>query len=778
MPGSKIVQLIKRKELSLFLIHIIALTGLYGWHSGRIVLASYSLKYIPIAPANIAIIILLTTVFLIKLKAAHTGPVRMITDILVLILALFCLTVFLQYWLSLSWDIEFAFLRNPRQQGSMLVGRMSPITSLVYIFMCIGLWGIDQRNPRYIKYLGSISSLLAFMVSSVLMIGYLYRAPLLYGSKIIPVSLPTVICAYLFSFTLLRSYEPGYWHFNLIRDNKVTRLLLRSFLPVVVFIIIFQGFLITHFRIVNDNLTLSVAIGLFILVTATIAILFKISGTIGTQLLSAEQKLRDSEERFRSIMENSADAIFIADQKGRYQYTNMAASVMLGFSPEELKTKTIADLAPEDKWETHLELFNQVLNEGKVFVEIQLLKKDGNFLPVDLNAVKLPNGLIYGSCRDITERKKSEQELKDSDTKYRMIADYNYDWEFWLTNENKFKYNSPSCERISGYKPGDFEENPDLIREIIHPDDIGIYNSHFEPIGKNESCDGIDYRIITRSGEVRWINHVCQPIYDDNGFHIGRRGSNSDITRRKNAEDLILKLNTELRELNLNKDRFVAILGHDLISPFNILLGMSDVLVRNIENMDTGKIRKFAVGINKAAVGTYKLLEDILMWAKIQQGNFPFDPQKLNLEEVCRQTVDMLASSADAKNIRIDISKTDRIYIFADIHMVRTILRNLILNAIKFTNPDGLIRVYAERNHSKITITVSDNGVGIRPEDLTKLFDITQVITTKGTAKEEGNGLGLILCKDFVEKHGGRIWAESNSGQGSQFRFTLPMQMG
>jgi hypothetical protein len=476
-------------------------------------------------------------------------------------------------------------------------------------------------------------------------------------------------------------------------------------------------------------------------------------------------------------MENSADAIFIADQKGQYQYTNMAASDMLGFPAEEFKKKTITDLSPPDELDKHILLFNNLLSNGKAFAEIDLLKKDGEYISTELNGVLLPNGLVYGSCRDITKRKKSEQALKDSDTKYRMIADYNFDWEFWLTNDNIFIYNSPSCERISGYKPEDYADNPELITQIIHPDDLVTYNGHFKLLGKNESCEGIDFRIITKWGEVRWINHVCQPIFDDNGVQIGRRGSNCDITRRKNAEDLILKLNMDLKDLNLSKDRFLAILGHDLISPFNILLGMSDVLVKKIHTMEPDKITKFAVSINKTAINTYKLLEDILMWAKAQQGSFTFEPQKLNLEDVCREITDLLITSAEAKNIRIDFSNLERIFIFADIHMVKTILRNLLLNAIKFTNQDGRICISALQNHSKITITVSDNGIGIKPGNLSKLFDITQVITTKGTAKEEGTGLGLILCKDLVEKHGGKIWVESDPGNGSQFRFTLPMQV-
>lgn len=775
MLKSGIFQIIRKKELVLFLIQIIAATALYGWISGKMILASYSPSYIPIAPANIALLVLLSNIFLLKLKSVNIRTLQIIIETVVVAMALFCLTIFLQYYFELTWDIENAFLKNPGKLGEVLVGRMSPITSLMYIFICIGIWGMDQKKNPFVKFVGGSFSLLAFTVSSVLLIGYLYKAPLLYGSRIIPVSLPSVICLYLFSVALLQGYESKFWTFNLIRENKITRLLIKSFIPIVVLIVILQGFLIINIPLVHNNPTLSVAIGLIIIIVLTVILLIRISGIIGTQMLNAEQKLKESEEKFRSIMENSADAIFIADQQGRYQYINMAAIVMLGFSPDEIKKKTIADLSPPDKREKYFEIFQKILTDGKGFAEIELLKKDGQYISTDINAVLLPNGLVYGSCRDITERKKSEEALKESDTKYRMIADYNYDWEFWLGNDLTFKYNSPSCERISGYTPADFTDNPQLLIEIIHPEDLPIYENHINPVYINQSCDGIDFRIITSTGEVRWINHVCQPIYDSNGNHIGRRGSNCDITRRKTAEDLILKLNTDLKELNLSKDRFLAILGHDLISPFNVLLGMSDVLAKNIHKLDIGNLEKFAIGINKTAINTYKLLEDILMWARTQQGNIVFEPQKLQLEEICWETVDILSSNAEAKNIRIDFSHTKRIFIFADIQMVRTILRNLILNAIKFTNQGGFINVSAEQNHSKITITVSDSGIGIKPENLSRLFDISQVVTTKGTEKEEGTGLGLLLCKDFVEKHGGRIWAESNPGKGSQFRFTLPV---
>jgi signal transduction histidine kinase len=147
----------------------------------------------------------------------------------------------------------------------------------------------------------------------------------------------------------------------------------------------------------------------------------------------------------------------------------------------------------------------------------------------------------------------------------------------------------------------------------------------------------------------------------------------------------------------------------------------------------------------------------------------------LSFADICRDILKTLNINAGLKNITIDYSATDHINVFADNDMLKTVLRNLVSNAIKFTNNGGAINITAEQTHSNITISVSDNGVGIKPDNLTKLFDISQVLSTTGTAKETGTGLGLLLCKEFVEKHGGKIWVESESGKGSNFKFTLPI---
>jgi PAS domain S-box-containing protein len=247
--------------------------------------------------------------------------------------------------------------------------------------------------------------------------------------------------------------------------------------------------------------------------------------------------------------------------------------------------------------------------------------------------------------------------------------------------------------------------------------------------------------------------------------------ANEELIKKEEA----LKENEKkLLQLNADKDRFISILGHDLRSPFSGLLGLSDLLTSNIRKFDIDEIEIFANYINSSAQITYNLLDNLLIWGRSQTGRVPFNPQEVNLTDICKNILELLNSSAYAKKITVNYSFAEDITVFADIDMLKTIMRNLVSNAIKFTNKNGSIDISAKQTHSKITISVIDNGIGIKPENLAELFDISQMHTTTGTAEEEGTGLGLIICQDFVEKHGGKIGVESEPGKGSKFSFTLP----
>ena len=246
--------------------------------------------------------------------------------------------------------------------------------------------------------------------------------------------------------------------------------------------------------------------------------------------------------------------------------------------------------------------------------------------------------------------------------------------------------------------------------------------------------------------------------------------------KTKRAEELTIahKELEQLVQLNNDKNLFISILAHDLRSPLGVLLGLSDLLTENIRQFNIDKIEKLVNEINQSAQNTFTLLQDLLKWSRVQSGKIPFEPQNLSFTDIYKDIIKILNPNAVAKNITINYSLADEINVFADVDMLKAVLRNLVSNAIKFTNNGGAININAEVNSGNVTISVSDNGIGIEPESLTKLFDISKIHTTTGTAKEKGTGLGLLLCKEFVEKHGGKIWVESECGKGSIFYFNIP----
>lgn len=251
------------------------------------------------------------------------------------------------------------------------------------------------------------------------------------------------------------------------------------------------------------------------------------------------------------------------------------------------------------------------------------------------------------------------------------------------------------------------------------------------------------------------------------------RASIIDITLRKQAEELSKKNEETLIALNADKDRFFSILAHDLRSPFNTIIGFADLLKSNFRDFDDSQIEKFLYQIDAEAKNTYNLLEDILLWAGSQSGKLYCNPEMINITEICNEVLSVMALSARTKNIQIQNKMTDTYYVLADKGMIKTVLRNLISNAIKFSYPNGCVVISCEFEYSKLIVKVSDNGIGISDDEFKKIFDVTKKFSKKGTLNECGTGLGLILCKEFVEKNKGEIRLENKTG--THFSFTLPI---
>lgn len=242
----------------------------------------------------------------------------------------------------------------------------------------------------------------------------------------------------------------------------------------------------------------------------------------------------------------------------------------------------------------------------------------------------------------------------------------------------------------------------------------------------------------------------------------------------KHALDDLKIANDRLNELNATKDKFFSIIAHDLRTPFTSIVALSEMLVLFIKEKNYEGIEEYAALIEQSSNHAMDLLSNLLAWARSQTGRIEFKPEKLNLCGLLNETAQMFDQIAMPKNITIVRDYTENIEVFADKQMIGTVLRNLISNAIKFTRPGGEISLLAKPEPDQMMVTVSDTGIGISEERLKKLFRIEYNESTYGTANEKGTGLGLILCKEFIEKHDGRIWAESEAGKGSEFCFSLP----
>ena len=324
------------------------------------------------------------------------------------------------------------------------------------------------------------------------------------------------------------------------------------------------------------------------------------------------------------------------------------------------------------------------------------------------------------------------------------------------------------AERIFGWKAEEVVGKKIMEFNFIYEPDIPIVEETMKKLITEKSnylvSSNRNYR---KDGDMiycRWYNTI---LHDRNGKTQFILSQVIDITER-------VKYEQELLQLNKDKDRFLSILSHDLRSPFGALHNLSMLLKENIRRYDIEEIEVQVNTINESIQNTYNLLEDLLGWVRIQQNRMPYKPQKLVLSDVFNNVIGAFTQSANIKNIKILEFTAERIEVVADENMLKAILRNLVSNALKFTDINGVIIISAIQVEAEVKIAVSDNGIGIKPDDISKLFDMSNFFTTKGISGEEGTGLGLILCKEFVGKHSGEIWVESEFGKGSAFYFTIP----
>lgn len=251
------------------------------------------------------------------------------------------------------------------------------------------------------------------------------------------------------------------------------------------------------------------------------------------------------------------------------------------------------------------------------------------------------------------------------------------------------------------------------------------------------------------------------------------------IKEKTTLENTLVQLNDtnmELKEANETKDKFISILSHDLRNPFSVLFGFSDLLFENYDDFNKDQVAEQINLIHKSAHKTYNMLEDLLLWSRSQLGRMQFNPQEFVLANLCKEVIVDLTEQSNKKNISLHVQIPPEMVVFADVNMLKTILRNLVSNAIKFSWHNSIVTVTAEQSPEMLTISVFDQGIGISTENQKKIWILSEKLSTSGTDNEEGSGLGLLLCKEFTEKHGGSICVISEPGRGCEFRFTIPIK--
>lgn len=369
--------------------------------------------------------------------------------------------------------------------------------------------------------------------------------------------------------------------------------------------------------------------------------------------------------------------------------------------------------------------------------------------------------------------------LVEREEKYKMMAENVLDV-IWVYNleKNCFTYISPSVFQLRGLTREEAmletinesleAQSAEMVKQRIP---LAIKEYLDNPSEKKYYHDELEQYV--KDGSLIWIETNSQILLNGNG-ELEVLGVSRNINERKKAEELLKLSESRLRELNHTKDKFFSILGHDLMGPFNTFVSFCGLMDRQLKKEDYQEVALSLSQMQLVADRTRALLKDLLDWSRAQTGRMVFLPVEIDLVPLFEDVQGLVQNSANQKSISIEINLPMQMMAKVDKSMFSTIIRNLLSNAIKFTNNNGTIHVKTQLIQDLWEIEVADNGVGMSPEKLDQLFNIGGHQSEPGTANEKGTGLGLILCKEFVEKHAGSIWVKSTKGLGSQFYFTVP----
>lgn len=495
-----------------------------------------------------------------------------------------------------------------------------------------------------------------------------------------------------------------------------------------------------------------------------------------TERKRMEVALSDSEEKFSKAFQLSPYAITIAGVKdGKFIELNDAFVTLSGFEREEALGSSSIDM---DLW-VNFEDRDWVISalmEGREVKgeEFQFKKRNGETGTglYSAQVLHLNNEpYILSSINDITDRKQAEEALRESEEKYRyMFA--NNPQPMWIYDLETFAFLEVNQAAINRYGYSKEEFLMMTVKDIRPVEDVPKLIKDIQEI-KTFNSQGDEWKHIKKNGEIIFVEITAHSV-----IYNGRNARHvlvHDITDRKKAEAEIKLKNEQLILAHAEKDKFFSIIAHDLRNPLSSFLGLTQIMDEQLSNLSKDQIQEFIHSMRNSASSLYRLLQNLLQWARMKQGLIPFNPKVIHLRSMIDDSIAIVMEPAKNKGIELTCTIPGGINVFADINMLQTVIRNLVSNAMKFTPKNGKISLSARADGDySIEISIADTGIGMNQSLVENLFRPDVQTGRPGTEGEPSSGLGLLLCKEFIEKHGGKISVESEVGKGSQFHFTIP----
>ncbi len=523
--------------------------------------------------------------------------------------------------------------------------------------------------------------------------------------------------------------------------------------------------------------------------------------------------------QLRKAVDTMRLGVTISDLEGHILYTNPADAAIHGYRPDELLGQDVRILAPPDLRQPMT--VEQVRQWKGLVRESENMRKDCSRFPVWLMSaiIKDRNGepvAIVTSCEDISERKHVEEELKkhrnhleelvkerteelllvnqdlqtevrerkqaeealrESEQKFRLLFENLPDVFYRIDKQGNFLLFSPSITQFLGYSP---EE-----ALTLNARDVFVYQEQLDDflmfLEANERLENFEVLLKRQDGSYEWGSANARLYKDPTGDVIGYEGIIRDFSVRKQAElellvahDELQKANMQLQELNASKDKFFSIISHDLRNQFTTLIGFSEIIDAKIDVYSRNRLKRAIGKLKSSAERLYGLFENLLTWSRLQRGAMVCQANIIFLFRIVEENMKMIETKAEMKHIFLKNEVSEDCIAYADQSMIDTVVRNLLSNALKFTDRGGEIVISSTIREQEIELSISDTGCGIDRDAAELLFRIDVNYTTKGTAGETGTGLGLILCQELVKKNAGQIWVESEVGKGTSFLLTLP----